>query len=215
MRLMTLRVFTFSALLIAAIFISAGAGLAEESELKFRRTYEPFDNNVNGWETYDTSMASARIENGKYYIDNKGYSGALFILHHADFPLGREFTIETAIKTIRTSDSFAYGFVLGASDASNNYVFQVSADNFYTIKKYQGGVSLELAGGKIREMVLHENSFNALKMEKQGGTIRFYINDYYISEVSNISLFGKRVGFLVEGISEVAIDYTRSQIWPD
>ncbi len=176
---------------------------------------EPFNNNTGGWEIFDTTMASTRIEGGKYYIKNKSETGELFVLHHADFPLSREFIIETAIKTMRTSDDYAYGFVMGASDASNSFVFQISADNIYTIMRFQKGDLMALTGGKIRKRIFRENSFNTLKMEKMENTIRFYINDSYIDEVSDISLFGKKVGFLVNGKSEIAVDYTRSQIWPD
>ncbi|GBE06764.1 MAG TPA: hypothetical protein ENG95_04570 [Nitrospirae bacterium] len=190
----------------------AASGPQEE---KFMRTEEQFDNNANNWEIFNTTMASARIENGKYYIENKSEVGELFILYYQDFPLGREFVIETSIKTVKASGKHSYGFVMGASDASNSYVFQIIGDETYSIKKYQKGISEELSGGKIRRMVFQKDSFNTLKMEKLGSKIRFYINNYYVDGVSDISLFGKRVGFLVEGKSEIAVDYTRSQIWPD
>ena len=215
----------FIILLAIAVFVSSiqlvyaasesGKATSKSPEENFMRTEEQFDNNANNWEIFNTTMASARIEDGKYYIENKSYSGELFILHHADFPLGREFVIETSIKTVKASDNHSYGFVLGASDASNNYVFQIIANESYSIKKYSKGDSQELSGGKIRKMVFQKDSFNTLKMEKLGSTIRFYINNYYVDEVSDISLFGKRVGFLVEGKSEIAVDYTRSLIWPE
>ncbi len=176
---------------------------------------EQFNDNAGGWETFNTTMASARIEGGKYYIENKSETGELFILHHADFPLGREFIIETSIKTVNASDNYSYGFVIGAKDASNSYVFQVIADEAYVIMKFQTGDPQELSGGKIRRRVFQKNSFNILKLEKLGKKIRFYLNNYYIDEVLDITLFGKKVGFYVEGKSEIAIDYTRSQIWPD
>ncbi|MBI4653408.1 MAG: DnaJ domain-containing protein [Nitrospirae bacterium] len=182
---------------------------------KFMRTEEQFDNNANNWEIFNITMASARIEGGKYYIENKRETGVYIILHHADFPSVNDFIIETSIKTEKASGNYSYGFVLGASDANNSYVFQFIANEFYSIKRYNKGVSQELAGGKIGSTVINKNSFNTLKVEKHGSTIRFYINDYYVAEVSNISLFGKKIGFFIEGLSEISVDYTRSQIWPD
>ncbi len=176
---------------------------------------EQFNDNTGGWEIFDTTMATARIDEGKYYIENKSETGELFILHHADFPLGREFIIETAIRTEKASENHSYGFVIGASDASNSYVFQIVGNKSYAIIKFQSGDPEELSSGKIRSRVFKQKSFNTLKLEKLGSKIRFYINNNYIDEVSDISLFGKRVGFHVEGKSEIAIDFTRSQIWPD
>ncbi len=176
---------------------------------------EQFNDNTGGWELFDTTMATARIDGGKYYIFNKSETGELFILHHADFPLGREFVIETAIKTEKASENHSYGFVIGASDASNSYVFQIVGDESYAILKFQDGDPEELLSGKIRSRVFKQKAFNSIKLEKLGSKIRFYINNHYIDEVSDIALFGKRVGFHVEGKSEIAIDYTRSQIWPD
>ncbi len=176
---------------------------------------EQFNDNTGGWEIFNLTMASARIEGGYYYIENKSEAGELFILHHSDFPLGREFIIETSIKTVKASDNHSYGFVIGAKDASNSYVFQIIADDAYAIIKFQKGNPKELSGGKMRRRVFQKNSFNTFKLEKLGKKIRFYLNNFYIDEISDITLFGKRVGFYVEGKSEIAIDYTRSQIWPD
>jgi hypothetical protein len=210
---------TFIVLLVIATFAlniqSIYAAEEAVSPEGFRRTGEQFDNNDNKWEVFNTTMASARIEDGKYYIENKSETGELFILHHADFPLGKEFVIETAIKTIKASDNHAYGFVMGASDASNSYVFQIVGDKAYAIMKIQMGDPLELSSGKIRKTVFKKDAFNALKMEKMGSKIRFYLNNYYIDEISDVTLFGKRVGFYVEGKSEIAVDYTRSQIWSE
>ncbi len=181
----------------------------------FMRYKEQFNNNASKWETYNMTMASARIENGKYYIGNKSAKSEHIILHHADFPLGREFIIKTAIKTEKASDNHSYGFVFGAKDAGNNYVFQIIGDEFYSIKKYKEGLPQQLAGGRIESMAFKKDSFNILKMERQGNTIVFSINNNYLDEVSGISFFGKRIGFLVKGNSEIAIDYTRSQVWLD
>ncbi len=181
----------------------------------FMRYKEQFNNNAGKWETYNMTMASARIENGKYYIKNKSRKSEHIILHYADFPQGREFIIKTAIKTEKASDNHSYGFVFGAKDAGNNYVFHIIGDEFYSIKKYQKGISQQLAGGRIENAAFRKDAFNILKMERQGDTIVFSINNDYLDEVSGISFFGKRIGFLVKGNSEIAVDYTRSQVWLD
>ncbi len=188
---------------------------AGSSEEKYMQSEDQFVNNDNQWEVFTTTMATARIENGQYLIENKTESGELFILHHADFPLGKEFIIETSIKTTKSSDNNIYGFVIGASDASNSYVFQIVQNKNYSVKIVQHGDAQEIAGGAIRTRVFQKDSFNSLRIEKIGPTMRFYINNFFIDEVSEITLFGKKIGFFIEGKSEIAIDYTRSQIWFD
>jgi hypothetical protein len=173
-----------------------------------------FDNNEDKtWEIFNTTMASARIEDGHYYIENKSETGKYVTLNAYDFPLDRKFILEVAMKTVRASGNHSYGFVMGAKDAGNNYTFQISSNGFYSIKRYYKGAPQELSGGRIKDMVFQKNSYNTLKLEKQGSTIRFYINDNYVGEVSDLSPPGKKMGFIVEGKSEVAVDYTRTQMW--
>ncbi len=174
---------------------------------------EPFNSNAGNWETYNMTMASARIKDGKYYIENKSRSGKHIILHHADFPMGNEFIVKTAIKTTKASADHAYGFVMGAMDASNSYVFQITGDESYSIERYQKGVAREISGGKIINKNFTKDSFNILKVERRGSKILFFINDHFVDEIPDISFFGNKVGFLVDGKSEIAVDYTHSQIW--
>ncbi len=174
---------------------------------------EQFDNNYGNWESYNMTMASARIESGQYYIKNKSMSGTHIILHNADFPHDAEFIIEASIRTVSSSDNnHLYGFVLGASDAGNNYVFQISENEIYSIKRFRSGDPQELAGGWMNSVAVQKYSFNTFKVEKKGKNIRFFINDDYIDEISNILFFGNKIGFIVEGKAEIAVAYTRSYV---
>ncbi|HDZ62624.1 MAG TPA: hypothetical protein ENH40_05720 [Nitrospirae bacterium] len=202
---------TFFALNI--ITVSTAQSEETASDEKFKSYEEQFNNNDGQWEIYNMTMASAQIKDGEYHIENKSDTGELFLLHHAEFPFGEEFVIETAIKAVKALDKHSYGFVFGARDAGYNYAFLIINNESYSIRKYERGMSEELAGGEVRERFLNKDSFNALKLEMLGGTVRFYINGSYINEISDISLFGGRLGFLIEGKSEIAVDYTRSQIW--
>lgn len=177
------------------------------------------DNSANQWEIFDTSMASARISDGSYYIKNKSELGEFFVMNTYDFPFSKEFTVEVAVKTVSaSSDNFAYGFVFGANDASNSYSFELTGGEAYSVKKYTRGVSEELANGKIvKRMLFQKGGFNSLKIEKQGDRWRFYINNYYAAEIpgANMQSSGSKIGFIVAGLAEMAVDYTKSEIWPD
>ncbi|HDZ62623.1 MAG TPA: hypothetical protein ENH40_05715 [Nitrospirae bacterium] len=178
------------------------------------RYKEQFDNNVNNWEIYNMTMASARIADGKYYVENKTGTREHIVLYSHGLPSGERFTIEISIKAMKAvGNDNSYGSVFGAADASNNFIFQIVAEETYSIRKHTRGISEELAGGKLEGTAFRKDSFNILIVEKKGSLLRFYINDLYIDEVSGISLFGTKMGFLVDGKSEIAVDHTRTQVW--
>ena len=185
---------------------------------------EAFNNNSNNWDTFDTNMASAKIKSGEYLIENKRKKGPHIIFYHYDFPLDSNFITEASIRAVanannysyglvvKNSDSRSYGIVFGARDALNNYTFKIRENGFYSISKYRNGALQELAGGKIKNTVYNQNAVNVLKIIKQGNSIQFYINDNSIDEISNLSFFGNKAGFIVEGATRIAVEKTRTQI---
>jgi hypothetical protein len=95
---------------------------------------------------------------------------------------------------VTKANNYSYGFVFGAKDALNNYIFQIKENGSYSISKYRKGALQELAGGKITNTVFNQNAANTLKIIKQGDMISFYINDNSIDELSNLSFFGNKAG---------------------
>jgi len=173
---------------------------------------ESFDNNAGKWDIFNTGMAAARIEAGEYRIQNKRKTGAHIIFHHSDFPFNKDFTLEAPIRLVKGSVPHSYGFVLGAKDARNNVVFQVNAAGSFSIRQYHEGAVRELKGGKAAGPAIMRDSANTLKVVRQGGDIRFYINDALAAEVSGLSFSGSKTGFIIEGESEIAVDKIRSQL---
>ncbi|KPJ99253.1 MAG: hypothetical protein AMK71_10060, partial [Nitrospira bacterium SG8_35_4] len=110
------------------------------------------------------------------------------------------------------TDKNAYGFIFGAKDARNNYSFQITENKYYAVKNYQHGVSGQLTSGAIKASLENSNSPVLLKIVKQADDIHFYINNWHADKVSNLGFFGSQIGFIVEGKSHIAIDYTRSYI---
>ncbi len=179
------------------------------------RYSEQFDDESGQWDVFESTMATARIGDGRYYIDNKREKGIYIILHPADFPHDRTFIIEVFIRTVRVSDEYSYGFVLGARDAGNNYAFLVRNNDSYSIRKNRSGASEEVAVGSVSSSVIDNGYFTTFRMEKQGSRVRFFLNDTYMDEVSDVLFFGNKIGFFVEGNVGISIDGTRSQIWPE
>ena len=186
-------------------------GIMRQEKITFFE--ENFDNNNNNeWDIFGSSFASAQIKGGKYHIENKRKKGAHFVFHRHDFPHDSDFEIEVYLKAAKTIYSHSYGFVLGAKDPYNNLIFRIINMQFYLINKYHNGVQKDLNGGKLEERVINKDSFNAMKIEKKGRITRFYINDHFIHEVSDISFEGNRIGFVVEGELKISVDRIRSWI---
>jgi hypothetical protein len=173
---------------------------------------ETFDDNSGKWDIFNTSAASAHIRDGKYHIENKRKTGKHFVLHYHDFPSDSDFIIKTDIRKGSSIYYHAYGFALGAKDAFNNHVFLIIGNQYYLIDKNHNGAKQNLAGGKLTAGIINENSLNTLKIERNGSSMRFYINDNFIDEVLNISFDGNKIGFVVEGISKISIDNIHSQV---
>jgi len=181
--------------------------------LVIKKSYEDlFDDNSNNWDIFDLEEASARIENGFYQIENKKDEGKLIILHYHKFPHNSYFEIETSIKSTSIADNNFYGFVFGARDALDNYSFQINNNGRYSVTKNHGSSSQELTGGQINRLPSGNTSLVSLKIAKLDNNMFFYINDNYVTKISNLTFFGNKIGFVLEGSSVIAIDRTRSYI---
>ena len=179
----------------------------EEKIVEFE---EPFNDNANKWDLFNTMVASAQIKDGEYQIENKRKRGLHFVFNEYGFPHDSDFTIEVDIKKEKGSKG-AYGFALGASDAFNNHVILIDGNKFNLIRN-RNGVPRKLTSVAIGKGIIKTRSFNRLKIEKNGDSIRLYINDYFIHEVLNISFDGDKIGFVVGGGSKISVEKMRSQI---
>jgi hypothetical protein len=69
-----------------------------------------------------------------------------------------------------------------------------------------------LSSGKIKDTAYNQNASNILKIVRQGNNTRFFINDNFIDEISNLSFFGNKAGFIVDEESKIAVNKIRTQI---
>lgn len=171
---------------------------------------ETFDDNSHNWDIFDIGAASAGIGDGFYTIENKKREGTLVILHFHKFPHDRDFAVEARITALDNVENHYYGFVFGASNALNNFSFQIRADNHYIIRKYSNGATEDLATGEINNASMNRVGPNVLKIFHRDKGMRFYINNHYVAEINQPDFFGNRIGFILEGKSKIAVEETRS-----
>jgi hypothetical protein len=173
---------------------------------------ESFSENSNGWDEFETSIASARVTGGHYHIRNKVSMGTYVILHHHDFPGNDDFDIEVYIQPDTISNSGYYGFVFGASNPINCYSFQINNKGDFSIKKYKKAKPEELAKGTIEKIALRNNAAYILKVSKVQTNFLFSVNNHLVAELSNLPFYGNKFGFVLEGQSGIAVDKTISTV---
>lgn len=181
----------------------------EKEQIALISFNEPFDNNNNNWDIVETSTAHVRLKDGKYYILNMRESGAYVILNGPDISTDSEFEIESHLISLDATDEHSYGLVFGAKNKEDYFVFQMLPEDYYSIRKYFRGASLELAGGNINNKPESQDLFNVLKINNKENKLSFFINGNFIDEVSDISFSNRKAGFFVDGQAEIVIDNIR------
>ena len=173
---------------------------------------EPFDHNTNDWDIFNTGSASAQIRDGSYIIENKRKEGAHLLLHHQDFPIASDFSIETSIRLLKKSAAASFGLVFGARDSFNNYTFQITTNRIYMVRNFHQGISREMTMGNKEASHFNISTLNKLKIVRSGDTVSFYINDKLVDTITDLHLYGKRVGFIIDGRSKIAVEHMHSEI---
>ncbi len=175
---------------------------------------DQFDTHTNHWPEYENNRAAALIEDGEYHIQHNEKKGYHVVVHPYGVSMEMDSMIQISISDVRGSGKYAYGFVFGAKDTTNNYSFQIRSGNVYVIEKMLDGKRIEVARGPI-DNTFSSNSFGTtLKLVKQRNKIRFYVDDYYVGELplASAALPGDLVGFFVEGRVKISVDWTRTQM---
>jgi hypothetical protein len=176
----------------------------------FTEYQEEFNDNRNGWDIFSVGAASADIRGGEYKISNKRKEGTLVVLHYADFPHDRAFIIEAYIRPERLSSHSSFGIILGAKDALNNLSFQVRRNGDFIIKQYDDGIDKTMMSGSTGRDISPGGLIYLLRVMNMGGKLIFYLEDSYLGALDSPEFAGNKIGFILEGSSDIAVEKTRS-----
>ena len=169
--------------------------------------YDSYYSNRNNWAIADNENVKIEIKNSKYYFEykgNKGWTSTKSI----DFDSNRDFKIEASIQKISGIKNNGFGIAFGRKDASNQYQFLITSNGNYAIDKYENGKLNSIKDWTPTSAIKKQNySKNTLKIEKRGNNYIFYINNSRIYSVSNLSFYGKRIGYSIFDPQKIAVDY--------
>ena len=170
--------------------------------------YESYINNSNNWAVKSSPKVSLEIKDGSYhfahYQKKLGWSTHLRI----NLDQERDFIIETKIKKISGIQNNGFGLIWGRKDSDNQYVFMISGNGYFKIKKEQNGKETLLRDWKTSSAIHQGNGkSNILKISKIYGKLYFYINGQQVHSMYFQSFFGERIGFIVYKNQSIAVDY--------
>ncbi len=177
-------------------------------------TYEDnFDDNGNNWDAFSTKAASARVEGGEYLLENRRKAGAHLVFHYYEFSHDNDFAIEAPVRTVETSGAYSYGIVFGGKNAFSNYVFKVASDQMFSVIRNHNGRRENLVAGSVQG--LSADLHNTIRIVKEGDAVQFLVNGKLLADLKNLVFVGTKVGFILDGKSEIAIDRVNARVMKD
>jgi Caspase domain len=199
-------------IIIIALFISAGSLFAGEPEYENESsdTYifdESFSNNWNGWYIGSDYNRSMDIIDGEYVFEHlrqesswSTWNNNLLIDYSQDFVL------DVTTRKIYGYDNHGYGIMFGLDDGDNYFSFIISGDGHYRYAKFENNEYIPIIEWTASEFINKYNSTNKLTLKRNGSQLQFYINDYYVDEVSFPNVYGSKIGLKINKDILVAYD---------
>jgi uncharacterized repeat protein (TIGR01451 family) len=161
---------------------------------------DDFSDPDSGWPVRDDSNVRIGYTGGQYQIWLKNSLG------WSVTPGAKATDFTAAVSARRTSGSYgAYGILFGLNEGWNEfYEFDIDA-NYYSIWRYDGSWT-PLRNWTSSGHIKTGTSWNRLKVIREGANISLYVNNQYLTTVTDGSFTGlRRIGLTV-GSSSVGLD---------
>jgi uncharacterized repeat protein (TIGR01451 family) len=163
---------------------------------------DSFSDPGSGWGVYEDSDGKLGYTGGQYQIWLKKPS-----LGWTVTPGAKATDFAAAVSAHRASGSSgAYGIAFGINeDWSQQYEFDIGV-NSYSIWKYDGSWTA-LRNWTSSSYIGTGTSWNRLKVIRSGANIAVYVNNHYLTTVSDSSLTGlRRIGLTTGSSSSASLD---------
>ena len=170
---------------------------------------DQFTNNTNDWFEGDDAIKTFKVKNGKYYLKHKRTEKGWATYDNHPIDTSKDFEIETKLDKISGVNNYGYGLIFGKKGDSD-YRFYISSSGYYKIARMindkeelikKWTTTSEVNSGNLKS--------NVLKVKKEGGYYKFYINGNYITRMDYEPFYGDEMGYVVYNNVEVAVDYLR------
>ena len=166
---------------------------------------DSFITNKNNWAEIDDDKVKLEVKSGSYYFDHKRASAGWSSTKEVDIDTSKEFEITTRILKINGIKNNGYGLIFGRKDGENQFIFSITGNGSYSIDQYKNGKYTALKDWTKSSYIKSGNyATNTLKIKKERGFIKFYVNDRYLTLFTYKPFMGKRIGFVVYNKQKVA-----------
>jgi hypothetical protein len=183
------------------------------SSILFREDYQTHDNNwYSNYDFKDSNYIYINTldnpGNHCYLFRNRRRSGDGYIVNipYSSIP-NANYSIEIGAKHFDGEDEYGYGIKFGASDWRNCYNLNITNNGYYRVSKMERGSYKNLSDWtKSSAIYQGGSSTNKLEVRVYYTYVDIYINDQYVTRLSDFTRFGNNAGLEVYNYQTIYFD---------
>ena len=167
---------------------------------------DDFTTNKNNWAVQDDAKVKLELKNDRYYFEHKRTTAGFSSTKYIDIDTSKDFEIESKILKVSGIKNNGFGFTFGRKDSNNQFIFSITSNGSYSIDQYKDGKFKAIKDWTKSSHIKTGNfAYNTLKIKKERGFIKFYVNDRYLTLYTHKPFMGKRLGFIVYNKQKIAV----------
>ena len=169
---------------------------------------DQFTTNSNSWATRNGSDADLIVSNGKYYIENKTTGGRYTDINKY-IDQSKNFEIETKLDKVSGVTNHGYGLIFGKGSLGE-FRFYIASTGWYKVARIVDNKEQIIQKWIKSSYVKTGNrKSNVLKVKKDNGYYKFYVNGNYLYQTEHEPFYGDKLGFYVANKQKIGVDYIR------
>jgi uncharacterized repeat protein (TIGR02543 family) len=172
---------------------------------------DDFSDEAGVWDTFSNEDGSVAYENGWLYLLNYASAGVVTDTYaHQYFT---DFVLEVETRLVGGTDDNWHQVFCRNQDDDNYYEFSISADGYYYVSRYIGGVEVLLTGAEATySSYIHQGQglTNLIHVECMGSILSLSVNGHVLATITDATFTGGDIGLAASALSgtftEIAFD---------
>lgn len=156
-----------------------------------------FANNDNLWAEDNNDIYRFKIKNNATTFEHKRTEGFYMVWIWSYMDVDDPYIIETEITHKSGTDDYGFGLIWGVSDVDNFHTINLSGNGYYRIGKTANSEWSQFVSWTPSSFVRESPASNIIRLAVQDDMIKFYLNGFFLTEISNEKVAGDGVGFVI------------------